>query len=81
MSPFSPIDDHCSTYALSDPKEAKFSNPCEHSHEKACPQCHALENAFQETQDLVSIDHAVLDDDELIDLQYTSKQAAQDILT
>ena len=43
--------------------------------------CHALENAFQETQDLVSIDHAVLDDDELIDLQYTSKQAAQDILT
>jgi hypothetical protein len=80
VSPSSPIADHCSTYALSDPKEAKFSNPCDHSHEQACPQCDALENALQKTQDLISVDHTVLDDDELVDLQYTSKQAAQDIL-
>ena len=80
MSPSSPIADHCSTYALRDPKEAKFSSPCDHTHEQACPQCDALENALQKTQDLISVDHAVLDDDELVDLQYTSKQAAQDIL-
>ena len=81
VSPSSPIADHCITYALSDPKDTKFSSSCDHTHDKACPQCDSLTNTLQKIQDLISVGHTtVLDADELIDLQYNAKQAAQDIL-
>ena len=33
---------HCFTHACSDPKNPKFSSPCNHSHDEACFQCNNL---------------------------------------
>ena len=51
VSPSSPVADHCSVYALSDDKEPLFSSPCDHDHDRTCPQCEeltALVSAIQE---------------------------------
>ncbi|CAH3108923.1 unnamed protein product [Porites lobata] len=51
VSPSSPVADHSSVYALSDDKEPLFSSPCDHDHDRTCPQCEeltALVSAIQE---------------------------------
>ena len=41
------ITDHCSKYALSDPKERPFSFACDRAHDQCCLQCEELKDVIQ----------------------------------
>ena len=71
--------DHCSTYALSDVRESRFRSTCDHAHDQTCPQCEVLTQLLESIQTGIKRDDLTLDENELVDLRYTCKQAALDI--
>ena len=71
------IPDHCSAYALSDPKDELLRTDCDHSHDDSCPQCEQIKAAIKELGDAIA--DAQLSDDERDDLLYTFNQAVQAI--
>lgn len=71
------VPDHCSTYALSDPKEDCIRVACDHSHDKCCPSCDQLKSIMMEIES--SIRSSELRDEYLDDLMYTLQQAYQAI--
>ncbi|KAK3738101.1 hypothetical protein QZH41_013835, partial [Actinostola sp. cb2023] len=79
VSSSSAVADHCSTYALSDVKESRFSSSCNHVHDKTCSQCEDLTHVLRDTQAVLVKDDVTLEEDELVDLRYTCQQAVQDI--
>ena len=79
VSGSSAVADHCSTCALSDVRESRFSSTCDHAHHQTCPQCEVLTQLLESIQTEIKRDDLTLDEDELVDLRYTCKQAALDI--
>ena len=73
------ISDHCSTYALSDPKDEHLRNECDHRHEDSCPQCENLKSAFKEVSDAAV--EATLSEDERDDILCTVHQAMRAIVS
>lgn len=69
--------DHCSSYALSDPKDQAFRSDCAHSHDDRCLPCEVLKGALKEIGNAVA--ESPLTDDERDDLQYTFRHAVQAI--
>ena len=81
VSSSSPIPDHCTTYALSDAKESCFASTCDHQHDESCTECDNLVNALQDVQDQLTGHQITIDNDELVDLRYVAKEAAQNIIS
>ena len=79
VSGSSAVADHCSTYALSDVRESRFSSTCDHAHHQTFPQCEVLTQLLESIQTEIKRDDLTLDEDEPVDLRYTCKQAALDI--
>ena len=73
------ISDHCSTYALSDPKDEPLRTECDHRHGDSCPQCEILKSAFKEVSDAAV--EAPLSEDERDDILYTVHQAMRAIVS
>ena len=48
------VPDHCTAYALSDPKDKFLSVECQHDHESSCPQCEELKSALKEVEAALS---------------------------
>ena len=46
----SPCTDHCRHFALSDPVEADFQQPCSHEHVFSCDDCQGMKNVLQEVR-------------------------------
>ena len=42
--------DHCRHFALSDPVEADFQQPCSHEHVFSCDDCQGMKNVLQEVR-------------------------------
>ena len=53
--------DHCTTYALSDPKNKVLTNICKHKHDVECERCGSLEYLFKEIKE--KIDNLSLDEE------------------
>ena len=79
MSESSPVADHCSTHALNDSKDADYSTPCDHIHDKACSHCEELKDVLQNVENFL-ID-VKFTEEELDDLRYDYHQAVQNIHT
>ncbi|KAL9981740.1 hypothetical protein ACROYT_G010483 [Oculina patagonica] len=73
VSSHSATPDHCSSYALSDPKDQHFCADCDQSHEESCTQCEVLRAAVKEVEDAIT--EAPLSEFERDDLQYMFHQA------
>lgn len=71
------VPDHCSTHALSDPKEDCLRVACDHSHDKCCPSCDRLKSIVMEIES--SLRSSELRDEDRDDLIYTLQQASQAI--
>ena len=71
------VPDHCSAYALSDPKDELLRINCDHGHGDICPQCEPLKANVKELGDALA--GAQLSEDERDYLVYTFNQAAQAI--
>ena len=69
--------DHCSSYALSDPKDQAFRSDCSHSHEDRCHSCEVLKGALKQIGKAAG--ESPLMDDERDDMQYTFRLAVQAI--
>ena len=69
--------DHCSSYALSDPKDQAFRSDCSHSHEDRCLSCEVLKGALKQIGNAVA--ESPLTEDERDDMQYTFRLAVQAI--
>ena len=69
--------DHCSSYALSDPKDQAFRSDCAHGHEDGCLSCEVLKGALKEIGNAVA--EFPLTEDERDDIQYTFRHAVQAI--
>ena len=69
----SPIPDHCTSFALSDPKEKSLDDECEHSHDKCCLQCEKLKTAINDVGPLLR--STQLSEEEWDDLLYAYEQA------
>ena len=69
--------DHCSSYALSDPKDQAFRSDCSHSHEDRCHSCEVLKGALKQIGKAAG--ESPLTDDERDDMQYTFRLAVQAI--
>ena len=81
VSPSSPVADHCSVYALSDDKEPLFSSPCDHDHDKTCPQCEELTALVSAIQEYLKREDLGFPTAELDDLRHVADEAAQNILS
>lgn len=46
--------DHCSSYALSDPKDQAFRSDCAHSHEDRCLSFEVLKSALKQIRNAVA---------------------------
>ena len=46
----SPCADHCRHFALSDPVEADFQQPCSHEHVFSCDDCQGMKNVLREVR-------------------------------
>ncbi|CAH3169981.1 unnamed protein product, partial [Porites evermanni] len=80
VSPSSPVADHCSVYALSDDKEPLFSSPCDHDHDRTCPQCEELTALVSAIQEYLEREDLGFPTAELDDLRHVADEAAQNIL-
>ena len=72
------VPDHCTAYALSDPKEKFLSIECQHDHESTCPQCEELKSALKEVEAALSKSSTIAEDVR-DDLLYTYQNAVQAI--
>lgn len=45
---YPPRADHCQKFALIDPEEPDFQQPCSHQHVSTCDGCQGLKNVLQE---------------------------------
>ena len=68
--------DHCTTYALSDPKNKVLTNICKHKHDVECERCGSLEYLFKEIKE--KIDDLSLDEEQRnrISFEYSYCEAA-----
>lgn len=62
------VPDHCSTHALSDPKEDCLRVACDHSHDNCCPSCDQLKSIVMEIES--SLRSSELRDEDRDDLMY-----------
>ena len=72
------VPDHCTAYALSDPKDKFLSVECQHDHESSCPQCEELKSALKEVEAALSKSSTIAEDVR-DDLLYTYQNAVQAI--
>ena len=56
------VPDHCTAYALSDPKDKFLSVECQHDHESSCPQCEELKSALKEVEAALSKSSTIAED-------------------
>ena len=73
VSTHATIPDHCSSYALSDPKDQAFRSDCSHSHEDKCLSCEVLKGALKQIGNAVA--DSPLTEDERDDMQYAFRLA------
>ena len=76
------VPDHCTAYALSDPKDKFLSVECQHDHESSCPQCEELKSALKEVEAALSKSSTIAEDvrDDLLytyQYKYSTAQAIQ----
>ena len=71
--------DHCSVYALSDPKEATFRQGCDHHHQDHCDQCQSL-NAVLENIGLAVQDAVYRSEEERDETLYLYEAAKRAIV-
>ena len=69
--------DHCSSYALSDPKDQAFLSDCANSHADGCLSSEVLKGALKEIGN--AVDESPLTEDDQDDMQYTFRHAVQAI--
>ena len=72
------VPDHCTAYALSDPKEKSLCVECQHDHASSCPQCEELKSALKEVEAALS-KNSTIPEDVRGDLLYTYQSAVQAI--
>ena len=72
------MPDHCTAYALSDPKEKSLCVECQHDHASSCPQCEELKSALKEVEAALS-KNSTIPEDVRDDLLYTYQSAVQAI--
>ena len=48
------VPDHCSTYALSDPKDSRFTSNCDHDHDLLCERCEELKTTLSGIEAAIS---------------------------
>ncbi|KAK2549365.1 hypothetical protein P5673_030190 [Acropora cervicornis] len=77
ITPTSHVPDHCSTLALSTPKEDSFRVTCDHSHDNCCPSCDQLKSIIMDIES--SLQFSEMTDEDHDDLMYTFQQACQAI--
>lgn len=73
----SPVADHCSSYALSDPKETCLAVKCGHSHDEHCQSCDELKFAIKELESAILVAQLTTDDRD--DLTYLYKEGVKAI--
>lgn len=71
--------DHCSTYALSDPKEGNFSGTCDHLHDQSCSSCEGLKSVLSSIKAATNDTAGNLADEERDDIMFSCQQAIQAI--
>lgn len=72
------IPDHCLAYALSNPDDKDFAQPCGHQHDLRCDRCEMLQNVLRDIQQ--RIDSTTFETDfEKEELLYDYSNAANDI--
>ena len=68
--------DHCTTYSLSDPKNAEFKGECKHKHGVECERCESLEEVLKDVKD--KINNIDIDEEQRkrINFDYNQHEAA-----
>ena len=51
VSDTSPVAEHCSVYALSDPSDSDLRRKCSHVHDEVCPHCRSLDAALKDIKE------------------------------
>ena len=72
--------DHCRNFALSDPVEPDFQNPCPHQHIDVCDECQGLKKVLQEIELNIKGSSWTAYSSEQQDLLYDFEQAQSDIM-
>ena len=75
----SEIADHCRVFALSDPKDKKFQQVCDHQHTKTCSNCEELKTMLNSFKQLKLSDS--FDEKEKGVIQYEVSEAISKIET
>lgn len=64
--------DHCTTFALSDPKKRELRKKCNHKHDIACERCDSLETVLKEIKSQIDVND--IDDEQKSRLKFDFKQ-------
>ena len=64
--------DHCTTYAVSDPKQREFKANCKHKHDVECERREYLEHVLKEIKD--KIDIIAIDEEQRSRIKFDFKQ-------
>ena len=73
--------DHCRNFALSDPVEPDFQNPCPHQHIDVCDECQGLKKVLQEIElNIKGSSWTAYSSEQQEDLLYDFERAQSDIM-
>ena len=74
----SPCPDHCTCFALSDPKNPEFQGTCLHEHHARCASCESLKSVIQSVENEIESPFITLDsEDKKEDLKHDHNQAKE----
>ncbi|KAL9967966.1 hypothetical protein ACROYT_G026285 [Oculina patagonica] len=71
--------DHCTVFALSDPKKAEFASPCDHSHDMSCSDCQNIKNVLKDIQKKLESKELELTEDQQERAKWEFEHAVSDI--
>lgn len=75
ISESSECADHCIAFALSDPKNPEFSQPCQHSHTKICENCNKIEELSVKFNEAINEGSQFYSEEEKDDISHDVKTA------
>lgn len=74
--------DHCVNFALSDPKEKCFQQPCNHNHVMKCDECEDLKLVITDIEDIIQSQcSSSYAHEQKEDMLHDLKQASQDVFS
>lgn len=71
--------DHCTTYSLSDPNDAKFMSKCEHEHDMTCERCEDLRDVLSEIEQHINNIGLSMTTEEIARLQFQYRHSYKSI--